>query len=72
MVTAYRANEISSDLLLKGFLKEIFLDPEIAPLVGRHLIEKGIEERSLIISALSMTASLHRKAFEEMEPITKK
>ncbi len=73
MVTAFRTNEVSSEILLKSFLREIFLDDEIASLIARHLAEKGIEERGRIIGGLSGGSNIHRSHWDErIKTFTKK
>lgn len=60
MGTAFKPDEISSEELLKGFLKEVFLDDAIAALIAAKLVERGIDERTRIITALCVNSNMHR------------
>lgn len=59
-MATFRLDEVSNEELLKAFLKEVFLDDAIAVLIARKLVERGIDERTRIITALCVGSNMHR------------
>ena len=62
----FRTDEISSEELLKDFLKEVFLDDAIAGLIARHLAGREIVERDRIIYGLCMAGNTHRSRWSKL------
>jgi len=57
MVTAFRANELSSEIRFKNFLRDVFLDDAIASLIAKRLAEKEPEERVDLVTSLSLSSN---------------
>ena len=51
-------DEISSEILMKNFLKELLMDPAVSPLVALHLARKDPESRWRIVAQLSQVSNV--------------
>jgi len=65
MVTAFRPDEVSSEILMKNFLKELLTDPAVSPLVALHLAKKDFEDRWRIVAQISQVANVKGSFWDE-------
>lgn len=66
-------SDLSSEMLLRNFLKELLTDPAVTPVVALHLAKQDPESRWRIVSQLSQVSNLRGKFWgEEIEKITDK
>jgi len=66
MATTFRPDEISDEILLKNFFKEVLADDAIATLVARKLAEKGFDERTRLVTSLCIGTNTHRNRWDTL------
>ena len=59
-------NEISAEMLLKNFLREVYLDDDLALGIAKKLAERPFPERNRLIQALGNSTGIHRKRWDTL------